>query len=93
MMQACSFIWSLPPAPPTSFCRMQALKKLLSKVEDHDAWDKNGDAPVHSYLRRRDKEKFNCLMTLLIHSHCDVNLANKDGQTALHLACEASSMI
>lgn len=58
------------------------------KVGDHNALDMNGDAPVHSYVRRRDKEKFKCLMTLLIHSDCDVNLANRDGQTALHLACE-----
>lgn len=70
----------------------QDLKKLLVKVVDHNALDANGDAPVHSYVRRRDKEKFKCLMTLLIHGNCDVNLPNKDGQTALHLACEVKPL-
>ena len=76
------------PSLPTVYMYAQDLKKLLVKVGDHNALDMNGDAPVHSYVRRRDKQKFKCLMTLLIHSECDVNLANKEGQTALHLACE-----
>ena len=76
------------PLPSLPLHIPQDLKKLLMKVEDHNVLDFNGDAPVHSYIRRRDKEKFNCLMTLLIYSKCDVNLPNKDGQTALHLACE-----
>ena len=81
------------PAPPTAKyyvpgCTAQDLKKLLVKVVDHNELDANGDTPVHSYVRRRDKEKFKCLMTMLIHGDCDVNMPNKDGQTALHLACE-----
>ena len=79
---------SRPSHPLYIVHHMQELKKLLVKVGDHNALDMNGDAPVHSYVRRRDKERFKCLMTLLVHSDCDVNLANKDGQTALHLACE-----
>ena len=68
----------------------QTLKKLLFEIEDHNALDCNGDAPLHCYVKRRDKEKFNCLITFLIHSKCDVNLLNIDGQTALHLACKVS---
>ena len=74
--------------PLQLYAQQKALKKLLRKVDDHDALDMNGDTPLHSYVRRRDKEKFNCIMTFLIHSKCDVNLPNREGQTALHLACE-----
>ena len=62
--------------------------KLLFEIKDHNILDKNGETPLHSYVRRTDKEKFNCLMTFLIHSKCDVNLPNREGRTALHLACE-----
>lgn len=67
---------------------MQELKKLLIEVTDHDTLDSNGDAPLHYFVKRKDKEKFKCLMTFLIHSKCNVNLLNVDGQTALHLACQ-----
>ncbi len=50
----------------------------------------NGDAPLHAYIRRRDKQKQNCLMTFLIHAEHDVNLVNEEGDTALHLACKVS---
>ena len=60
----------------------------MDKVEDHNVQDMDGDAPVHAYVKRKDKEKMNCLMTFLIHSKCDVNLPNEEGQTALHLACQ-----
>ena len=66
------------------------VKKLLFDITDHNALDTNGDAPLHCFVKRKDKEKFNCLITFLIHSKCDVNLPNTDGQTALHLACQVS---
>ena len=69
---------------------MQVLKKLLFEIEDHNALDSNGDAPLHSYVKRRDKERFDCLVTFLTYSKCDINYQNIDGQTALHLACKVS---
>lgn len=81
----CSEIWNT--CTPTLHC-LQELLKLLFKVTDHNALNQDGDAPLHSFVKRRDKEKFNCLMAFLIHSKCDVNLTNREGQTALHLACE-----
>ena len=69
---------------------LQALKKLLFKIEDHNALDSNGDAPLHCYVKRRDKERFNCLITFLIYSKCDINFLNIEGQTALHLGCKVS---
>ena len=77
--------------PLISYCcdrMMQAVKKLLFEVTEHDTLDSNGDTPLHCFVKRKDREKFNCLIIFLIHSKCDVNLLNKDGQTALHLACQ-----
>ena len=65
---------------------VQVLKKLLFEIEDHNAFDSKGDAPLHSYVKRRDKERFDCLVTFLTYSKCDINYLNIDGQTALHLA-------
>ena len=66
------------------------VEKLLLEREDHNALDSSGDAPLHCYVKRRDKERYDCLIMFLIHSKCDVNLRNSDGQTALHLACKVS---
>ena len=66
-------------------CFTQSVKKLLFEITDHNIQDANGDMPVHSYVKNRT---FDCLMTFLIHSKCDVNLPNRDGYTALHLACQ-----
>ena len=69
---------------------LQSLKKLVFEIEDHNALDSNGDAPLHSYVKRTDKERFDCLVTFLTYSKCDVNFLNIEGQTALHLACIVS---
>lgn len=50
--------------------------------------NREGDAPIHYYVKRRDKHKFDCLVAFLIHSQSIVDLVNNDGMTALHLACE-----
>jgi ankyrin repeat protein len=76
---------------------MQELKKLLTEFEvtDHDTLDSNGDAPLHCLVKRKDirvREKFNCLMTFLVYSKCNVNMLNVDGQTALHLACQVNTL-
>lgn len=76
------------PLSSKQFLIPQDLKNLLGQARDHNALDANGDAPLHCFVKRKDREKFNCLMALLIHSKCDINLPNKDGQTALHLACQ-----
>jgi hypothetical protein len=69
---------------------VQVIKKLLFEIEDHNALDSNGDAPLHSYVKRRDKERFDCLVAFLTYSKCDINYQNIGGQTALHLACKVS---
>ena len=46
-----------------------------------------GDTPLHAYVRRGDKQKLSCLMTLLINADCDVNAFNQEGDAPLHLAC------
>ena len=76
--------------PPHAHALVQVLKKLLFEIENHNALDSNGDAPLHSYVRRRDKESFDCLVTFLTYSKCDINYHNIEGQTALHLACKVS---
>ena len=66
------------------------MKKLLLEVTEHNTLDQNGDAPLHYFIKRKDREKFNCLIAFLIYSKCDINLLNAGGQTALHLACQVS---
>lgn len=48
----------------------------------------DGDTPLHAYVKRQDKQRMNCLMAFLIHAEYDVNMVNKDGDSALHLACK-----
>ena len=69
---------------------IQHVQKLLKNNPDPDAVDDNGDTPLHAYVKRKDKHKFDCLTTLLIHSKCDLDKPNHDGMTALHLAAEVS---
>ena len=65
----------------------------MLESEDHNVLDSNGDAPLHCYVKRTDKENYNCLIMFLTYSKCNVNLRNSDGQTALHLACKVSAII
>ena len=91
MLYQWGFLWLIPATVIAMICthhHMQELKKLLIEVTDHDTLDLNGDAPLHYFVKRKDKEKFKCLMTFLIYSKCDINMLNVDGQTALHLACQ-----
>lgn len=50
----------------------------------------DGETPLHAYVRRHDKQKLQCLMTFLVHAEYDVDMVNKDGDSALHLACKVS---
>jgi ankyrin repeat protein len=61
------------------------------EVTDHDTLDSNGDAPLHYLVKRKDGEKFKCLMAFLTYSKCNINMLNVDGLTALHLACQVNS--
>ena len=60
---------------------------------DPDGLDGNGDAAIHCFVRRQrgEKQMFSCLMALLIHSRCDVDLPNANGDSALHLAADVSA--
>ena len=50
--------------------------------------DLTGDAPIHSIIRRKKKDRVELLLTLLINSNADVNLPNRRNMTALHCAIE-----
>ena len=60
---------------------------------DPDGLDGNGDAAIHCFVRRQrgEKQMFSCLMAMLIHSRCDVDLPNANGDSALHLAADVSA--
>jgi len=59
--------------------------------------DQNGDAVIHVIVRRpQDKHKFDCLLSLLIHSDVgslDINLTTGDNNTALHLAVKVCNIV
>ena len=59
--------------------------------------DQNGDAVIHAIVRRpQDKHKFDCLLSLLIHSDVgsfDINLTTGDNNTALHLAVKVCNIV
>ncbi len=67
---------------------MQHVVKYLKRGIWPEQLNREGDAPIHYYVKRRDKYRFDCLMAFLIHSQSVVDLVNNDGMTALHLACE-----
>ena len=68
----------------------QHVLKLLRSEVDPDAADDKGDTPLHAYVKRKDKNKFDCLMTLLIHSKCELDNPDEEGMTPLHLAAQVS---
>lgn len=48
-----------------------------------------GDALIHIIMKKKRKqERLDFLLTLLIHARVNVNLRNKKGVAALHLAVE-----
>ena len=55
----------------------------MNKVDDE-----SGDAPIHSIVRRRRKERPELLLILLTNSNADVDLKTRKRMTALHLAVE-----
>ena len=64
----------------------QAVVDLLKRGIRDNLEDGNGECPVHVYAKRKD---FHCLMALLLHGNSrSVNITNKDGRTALHIAVE-----
>ncbi len=52
-----------------------------------------GDAPLHAYVRRKDKNKLDCLMAFLTDPKCDVDVVNEEGDSPLHLACKVWTYI
>ena len=57
-----------------------------------DQPNKEGDAPIHYYIKRQDQNRFECLMAFLIHTPRSdiIDLVNSEGMTALHLACKVA---
>ena len=74
----------------------QNLRELLYDVKYRNLVNyKNQEekAPIHSIIERlRTKERLECLLTLLVHSDCDVNLKTRAGMSALHLAAKVGSV-
>ena len=72
---------------------LKHLKQLLKTESDVNVVNSNGDAPIHSILKRGNSPKdrreiATLLMTLLTFSPVDVNLTNRDKMTPLHLAAQ-----
>ena len=70
---------------------MQTLKAIESECDDDidlNAFDEDGDAPIHAIVRRKRKKRADLLLALLVNgcSRVDVNSTTKySGDTALHL--------
>lgn len=66
----------------------QKVQKHLKSLTDHNAVNSDGDTLLHAYIRRKDKHKNECLLTLLVYGNCDVDKENAHGFTPLHIAAE-----
>ena len=75
------------------FLLQKVLKYLDQKGVDANALDENGDTPLHAYVRRKDKNKLECLMIFLINASYEVDKLNKSGDTPLHLACKVCVLL
>ncbi len=72
----------------------QNLSELIQTGVDVNSLDENtGDAVIHTILKDKRKHKLEVLLALLVNSDVDVNLANKRGNTALHIAIEVRHRI
>lgn len=47
-----------------------------------------GNAPIHTIIQRKKKDRVDLLLALLVNSDVDINLQNRRRMTALHLAIE-----
>ena len=59
-----------------------------------NARNENGDAPIHTFVRGKNRYKFDCLMALLVYSDTralEIDAPSADDNTALHLAVQVSS--
>lgn len=75
----------------TSTCpiNLQNLFEIIQSGVDVNALDEEtGDAPIHSIVKKKRKDRVELLMALLVNSTVDVNLLNSRGNSALHLAVE-----
>lgn len=52
--------------------------------------EKTGDAPIHSIIKKKKKDRVDLLLALLVNSKADINLQNGRDMTALHMAIEVS---
>lgn len=51
-----------------------------------------GDAPIHSIIKRKKKERVELLLALLMNSNVDIDFQNGRHMTALHMAIEVNIM-
>lgn len=52
--------------------------------------EKTGNAPIHSIVQRKKKDRVDLFLTLLINSDVEIDLQNSRDMTALHMAIEVS---
>lgn len=69
------------------------IQTLLKHIEDDDrvhlnAFNDEGDAPIHAIVRRKRKKRADLLLKLLAYgsSGVDINMLSMSGETALHIA-------
>ena len=69
----------------------QAFIDLLQSGIDVNKWNDDGEAPIHTILKKQRRDRYEFLLMLLVYSKAKVNLKTKSGYTPLHLAVEVRS--
>ena len=67
------------------------LKHLKTNKFDQVERDENKDTPLHAIIRSEKRDKFECLIILMVHSDYgadNIDLPALFGNTALHLAVQ-----
>ena len=67
---------------------IQAFVDLLQSGIDVSKLNDDGEAPIHTILKKRRRDRYELLLALLVYSKAKVNQKTKLGDTPLHLAVE-----
>lgn len=67
---------------------------IEAKIDVNILDDLTGDALLHTIMKKKRKqERLNFLLTLLTRAKVDVNLRNRKGTAALHMAVEVINIM